>query len=124
MRIRAGDLLFFYMSKDDSYAASQSITTVGIAEQVIDVTTTDDLIRFTAKRSVFTAEDMREMKVSSDSAVKMIDFLLVGHIRPPVRLETLVSTGVFSKRPPQSITQLTDDRYAKLKPWVQLGFDW
>lgn len=50
------------MSKDDSYAASQSITTVGIAEQVIDVTTTDDLIRLTAKRSGFTAEDMREMK--------------------------------------------------------------
>jgi hypothetical protein len=28
-RLRPGDLLFFYMSKDDSYAFSQSITTAG-----------------------------------------------------------------------------------------------
>ena len=51
-RLRPGDLLLFYMSKDVRYAASRSITTVGIVEQVIDVTTVDDLIR-TAKRSVF-----------------------------------------------------------------------
>jgi hypothetical protein len=30
--LRPGDILFFYMSKDESYAASQSITTVGVAE--------------------------------------------------------------------------------------------
>jgi GNAT superfamily N-acetyltransferase len=122
--IRPGDILFFYMSKDDSYAASQSITTVAISEQAIDVTAVDDLIRLTAKRSVFTAEDMREMNASADSPVKMIDFLLVGHIQPPARLKTLVSIGVFSKRPPQSIALLTEERYAKLKPSVQLGFDW
>src|ERR1700730_15408199 len=34
-RIRPGDLLLFYMSKDDRYAASQSITTVGVVEQVM-----------------------------------------------------------------------------------------
>lgn len=122
-RIRPGDVLFFYMSKDDNYAASQSITTVGIAEQVIDVTKADDLIRLTAKRSVFSAEDMRGMDASTDSPVKMIDFLLVGHIQPSVRVDTLVAKGVFSKRPPQSIAQLTEARYADLKPYVQLGFE-
>jgi len=121
--ILPGDVLFFYMSKDGSYAASQSITTVGIAEQVINVTTADDLIRITAKRSVFSAEDMREMKASPISPVKMIDFLLIGHIQSPVRLNTLVTTGVFSNRPPQSIAQLSEEQYAKLKPYVQLGFD-
>jgi hypothetical protein len=122
-RINPGDVLFFYMSKDDGYAASQSITTVGIVEQVIDVTTADDLIRLTAKRSVFSADDMRKMAASSSSPVKMIDFLLLGHIQPPVRLDTLVASGVFSNRPPQSIAQLTEERYAKLKPNVQLGFE-
>lgn len=122
-RIRPGDILFFYMSKDDSYAASQSITTVSIAEQVIDVTTADDLIRLTAKRSVFSAEDMRKMKASPTSPVKMIDFLLVGHMQPSVGLDTLVASGVLLNRPPQSIAQLREERYAKLKPNVQLGFD-
>jgi hypothetical protein len=122
-RIRPGDLLFFYMSKHDSYAASQSITTVGIAEQVIDVTTADDLIRLTAKRSVFSAEDMYEMKASPTSPVKMIDFLLVGHVQSSVQLNALVASGVFCNRPPQSISQLTEERYAKLKRFVQLGFE-
>jgi GNAT superfamily N-acetyltransferase len=122
-RIRPGDLLFFYMSKDDSYAASQSITTVGIAEQIIDVTTADDLIRLTAKRSVFSAEDMSEMNASPTSPVKVIDFLLVGHIQPSVQLDALVANGVFSNRPPQSISQLAEERYARLKAFIQLGFE-
>jgi hypothetical protein len=92
------------MSKDNSYAASQSITTVGIAEQIIDVTTADDLIRLTAKWSVFSAEDMFEMDASPTSPVKMIDFLLIGHIQSPVQLATLVASGVFVNRPPQSIS--------------------
>src|ERR1700730_18835629 len=91
-RIHPGDLVFFYLSKDERYAASQSITTVRIAEQVIDATTTDDLIRLTAKRSVFSAEEIHEMQATAASPVKMIDFLLVGHIHPPVRLDTLVGT--------------------------------
>jgi hypothetical protein len=111
------------MSKDDRYAASQSITTVGLAEQVIDVTSADDLIRLTAKRSVFSAEDMYEMNASPSTAVKMIDFLLVGHVHPSVSVDTLVANGVFSNRPPQSISQLTEERYAKLKRFLELGFE-
>jgi hypothetical protein len=122
-RLRPGDLLFFYMSKDARYAASQSITTVGIVEQVIDVTTEDDLIKHTAKRSVFSAEDLHEMKPSVISPLKVIDFLLVGHIEPSVRLDTLVHMRVFSNRPPQSIASMTERQYAKLKPHIQLGFE-
>jgi hypothetical protein len=111
------------MSKDDHYSASQSITTVGIVEQVIDVTTAEDLVRHTAKRSVFSAGDLNDMKPSAKSPVKIIDFLLVGHVEPPVRLNTLVNMGVFSHRPPQSISELTEGPYAQLKPHIQLGFE-
>lgn len=122
-RLRPGDILLFYMSKDIRYAASQSITTVGIMEQVNNANTTDDLIRLTAKRSVFSADDLRNMRASTDSPMKVVDFLLVGHIKPPVPLNTLLATGVFSNRPPQSITQLGAAKYAKLKPYVCLDFD-
>jgi GNAT superfamily N-acetyltransferase len=122
-RLRPGDILFFYMSKDDRYALSQSITTVGVVEQVVDVTTTDDLIRHTAKRSVFSAEDLDAMRATRNSPVKLIDFLLIGHIQPPMRLNTLVQMEVFSHRPPQSIAQFTEERYTRLKPHVQLAFD-
>jgi hypothetical protein len=118
-----GDILFFYMSKDESLAATQSITTVSIAEQVTSVSNTDDLIRMTAKRSVFSAEEMDAMAATPADPVKVIDFLLVGHIQPLVQLSTLLNSGVFSNRPPQSIAQLSEERYQVLKPIVRLGFN-
>jgi hypothetical protein len=122
-RIKPGDILFFYMSKDESLAATQSITTISIAEQVINVSNTDDLIRLTAKRSVFSADEMGAMGATPAEPVKVIDFLLVGHTQPPIQLSTLVTSGVFSNRPPQSIAQLSEERYQMLKPLVRLGFD-
>ncbi len=97
------------MSKDQAYAASQSITTVGVVEQVANVTAAEELIRQTAKRSVFSAQDLTGMEPSPPSPVKMIDFLLVGHSQPSVPLATLVSTGIFTGRPPQSIAELSED---------------
>lgn len=122
-RLRPGDLVFFYMSKDEAYAASQSITTVGVVEQVSDVTSDDELIRQTAKRSVFSAEDLMGMAPSPQSPVKMIDFLLVGHSQPSVPLTKLVSADIFNGRPPQSIAELSEERYQALKALLQLGFD-
>jgi hypothetical protein len=122
-RLRPGDVLFFYMSKDERYEASQSITTIGIVEQVVDVVSGDDLIRLTAKRSVFSAEELGAMNASESSPVKMIDFLLIGHLRPPVPLDTLVTEHIFSGRPPQSIAELSGERYRKLKPYIRLGFE-
>jgi len=122
-RLRAGDLVFFYMSKDEAYAASQSITTVGVVEQVASVMSAEELIKQTAKRSVFSAEDLSDMAPSPLSPVKMIDFLLVGHSLPSVPLATLVSAGIFNGRPPQSIAELSEERYGSLKVLLQLGFD-
>src|SRR6516162_1811385 len=110
-------MLLFYMSKDESYAASQSITTVGIVEQVANVTAAE------AKRSVFSAEDLIGMQPSALSPVKMVDFLLVGHSQPSVPLDRLTSVGILTNRPPQSIAELCEERYAALKPLLHLGFD-
>jgi GNAT superfamily N-acetyltransferase/rRNA-processing protein FCF1 len=117
-----GALVFFYMSKDPSYAASQTITTVGVVEQVINVENSDDLIRLTAKRSVFSADKLRGMNPSASTPVKMIDFLLIGHLEPPIKLDALVRTGVFVNRPPQSISEIPEERYLRLRPQLHLGF--
>jgi hypothetical protein len=122
-RLRPGDLIFFYMSKDEAYAASQSVTTVGVVEQAADVTSGDELIKQTAKRSVFSGEDLTGMAPSPASPVKVIDFLLVGHSQPSVSLATLLSSGVFNGRPPQSVAELSEERYAALKGFLQLGFE-
>ena len=121
-RLQPGDVLLFYMSKDDVYAASQSITTLGIIEQLTDATTTEELIHLTAKRSVFSAAELEAMSASSSSPVKVIDFILIGHIEPTIPLSTLVRLGVFLRQPPQSIAELASDRYGRLRPYIKLGF--
>jgi len=121
-RLRLGDLLFFYMSKDQNYAASQTITTIGVVESVVEATKTDDLMRLTAKRSVFSGEEIKEMAPTKNSPVKVIDFLLIGHVEPFVNLKTLLEQKVFNQRPPQSISGLTSDTYSALRPHIKLGF--
>jgi hypothetical protein len=53
----------------------------------------------------------------------MIDFLLVGHSQPSIHLPMLVLAGIFNGRPPQSIAELSEERYAALKALLQVGFD-
>ncbi len=122
-KLRRGDLIFFYMSKGEAYSFSQSITTVGIIEQVNYATTTDNLIRLTAKRSVFTERELGGWQASPDRPIMVIDFLLSGHISPPPKLSSLLSSGVFNVKPPQSIAELGTAQYAALRPSIKLGFD-
>lgn len=121
-QIRPGDLLLFYMSKDERYAGSQSITTLGIVEQVVEAQSTDDLVRATAKRSVFSATDLDAMTASADRPVKIIDFLLIAHVDPTINLRTLMISGILSAAP-QSITKITDTGYSSLRSHLKLGFE-
>jgi hypothetical protein len=121
--LRPGDLLFFYLSKDSGLEESQSITTVGVVERMSECYTPEDLIRMTAKRSVFSAGELTDLQTASASPVKVIDFLLVGHSKPAIPPANLVANRVFRGRPPQSIANLGEERYARLKPMLNLGFD-
>jgi ribosomal protein S18 acetylase RimI-like enzyme len=118
-RLRPGDILLFYMSKDPGYANSQSITTIGVVERVLNVTNTDDLVRLTAKRSVFSAAALAAMLASPHAPVKLIDFLLVNHVDPPIGVDQLIKLGAFV-RPPQSIAEWTELQYDSVRPFLQL----
>jgi ribosomal protein S18 acetylase RimI-like enzyme len=113
--LRPGDIILFYQSKDDDFANSQSITTLGVVEEVSEINDLNALSQHVARRSVFSMDDLRAMMEESSRPIKVIDFLLVGHSDPPVGLEQLVSSGVFRSRPPQSITIISDQTYGRLK---------
>lgn len=118
-----GDVLLFYHSKASNLAASQSITSIGVVERVSQTHDLEELIRLTAKRSVFSERDLRGWIDASPSLVKVIDFLLVGHLNPPVPLDTLKAEGVFGTHPPQSITALNASRFAPIRRRLNLGFE-
>lgn len=122
-KMRAGDIALFYMSKNDNYLYSQSITVIGVIDGFKECSTIEELQAATAKRSVYSIEDMKLMMEFDDRPVKVIDFMIAGHVTgfnsPPPDLDDLISNHVL-KGQPQSIMELQEDRYAKLKSMVQV----
>ena len=111
-QLRAGDLVFFYMTKSGS-KFSQTIATLGVVESVQIASNTGDVRRLTAKRSVFLDEELVDW-VESKKSVKVIDFLLISHIDPAIPLKAAIKNGALSSHP-QSIVQLSEKAYDLLK---------
>lgn len=120
-KLKGGDVLFFYQSKDVAAHHSQRLTTVGIVEQVRRARDTRELIRLTAGRSVFSEHDLETLSSRASNGVMVIDFLLVGHLEPPLGLGQLIAEGVLSA-PPQTITQIASIALSALLPSMNFGF--
>jgi hypothetical protein len=120
--LKPGDILFFYQSKTEHFTASQTVTSVGIVEAVHSTREIDELIGLTAKRSVYSEEELKGIVAQSATPVKVIDFLLAGHFEPPIPLSQLCELGIFKSHPPQSICRLPYDRAAILLSRLSLGF--
>lgn len=120
--IGPGDLLLFYHSKTAGLIASQSVTSVGVIENVACTRDLDELVRLTAKRSVFTESELKALVDKNEAPIKVIDFLLAGHLEPQIELAELVRTGVFLRRPPQSICLLERGRFEPIRRRMNFGF--
>jgi ribosomal protein S18 acetylase RimI-like enzyme len=118
-----GAVLLFYMSKSPDYRRSQSITSVGVVERVEFASAVDQLMRLVGRRSVYSEEDLKAMAPSDASSVLVVEFLLHGHFDPELRLDTLLSSGAFSGRPPQSIKRLDESAYRNLRSATKMSFE-
>lgn len=101
-----GSLLFFYKGLAN-LNPSQAITTIGVFEDMRSAASTTELMRLAGGRSVYSEEQLRAWCATPHNPVKVINFLLVGYVTPPVTLNMLVEESIFCRRPPQSIAQLT-----------------
>lgn len=120
-QLRPGDILIFYRSNGPGLNA-QSLTSIGIIENVRQSKKVVEVTKWTAKRSVFSAGELASLVQARPSALKVIDFLLVGHVTPAVTLAQLLSKRIVSSWP-QSITGVDEAKYLKLKPLLRLNFD-
>jgi hypothetical protein len=82
----------------------------------------EELVRLTAKRSVFSEDELRAMTEEDMRPIKVIDFLLAGHINPPIAIADLLQLGVL-KAGPQSIMRVPADRFSRLRDRIKLGFE-
>ena len=109
-QLMPGSVLVFYRSLSPGYPTSQSLTSVGVVEDVAYARSLKDLVRLTAKRSVYSEAQLDEFEATKDRPVKVIDFLLIGHLDPVMKLDELQHKNVFAGHPPQSICRLSPER--------------
>ena len=117
---KAGALLFFYKGKSKN-PPSQAITAVGVFEDMKLAGSTDELRKLAGKRSVYNDVQLGEWD-ADNRLVKVINYLLVGYIKPPVSLDKLKGDGILES-PPRSITGLDEKEKKKMLEYVELGFD-
>ena len=119
--MKAGDVIFFYQSRDDAALNSQSVTTVGVVEQVRRAHAYRELSRLIAGRSVYSEDDLKMNAADAVQGVTVIDFLLIGHLDPVLKIDKLLEGGVL-KGPPQSITSIPRSSLGTLLPSMNFGF--
>lgn len=117
----AGSVLFFYKGKSNE-EPSQSLTAVGILEDVARAKSTKELMLLTGGRSVYSEKELEEYEATEDSPVKVINYLLVDYIDPPISLNELHITGIFAGHPPQSIIELKGKKLREALDRCNFGF--
>jgi hypothetical protein len=75
-----------------------------------------------AKRSVYSEAKLAGFEATARRPVKVIDFLLVGHLDPAINLNELLKMRVFNGGPPQSISQLPPARFEPVRNRMAFGF--
>ncbi|MGN6207958.1 hypothetical protein [Asticcacaulis sp.] len=116
-----GTVLIFYKGSSH-YSPSQALTTVGIFEDITLATSTAELMRMTGGRSVYSERDLTAWNATQSSPVKVINFLLAGHIVPPFPLQEFVNAGIFSSHP-QSITTLPQEHLSTILERLSLTLE-
>jgi ribosomal protein S18 acetylase RimI-like enzyme len=121
-QLSAGDILLFYLSKSMDLVRSQSITSVGIVERTQLANSAPKLLRAVGRRSVYSQIDLVAMNPRSASPVLVIDFILIGHLHPPISVPKLCEVGVFAGRPPQSIARIGESAFQRLRDLLRVEY--
>ena len=98
------------------------MTAVGVLESVESAKSTRDLMQLTGGRSVYSEQELAAWEATPEDPVKVINYLLVAYIDPPIDIRELRSIGVIKRNPQQSIYSLTSDLLQRLLNRANLGF--
>lgn len=117
-----GAILLFYKGKS-TCGPSQALTTVGIFEDMAFAHSVEELRRLAGGRSVYSERQLITWAASAQRPVKVINFLLAGHINPPISLSEMRSDGLVPGHPPQAIFRVSRDHLTAIFRRIQFGFE-
>lgn len=103
--IQPGDLIFFYRTSD-----LKAITSYGVVERVEVSNDIDEILKWVAKRTVYTTGEISEM---TKKDVLIVLFRIVRHLDENLSYEKLLHSKIISG-PIQSITNLNSEKAVKL----------
>ncbi len=115
-----GALLFFYKGVSENLP-SQSMTAVGIFEDMALAHSAQALRVLAGGRSVYSDADIVGWNASEARPVKVINFLLATYIVPAIGLRQLQTDGIFRGQPPQSIFSLDAAKAKTILKHAKLG---
>ena len=98
------------------------MTALGILESVGLATSAKELMQMAGGRSVYSEEELVEWGATADRPVKVINYLLVWYIEPPIPLDELREIGVVKRNPQQSIYEIDRDHARCLLQRANLEF--
>jgi hypothetical protein len=116
-----GSILLFYEGKSIA-GPSQSLTAIGILEDTSLARSTKELAHLAAGRSVYSEAELTRLDASIERPVKVINYLLVSYIDPPIDFNELQNIGVFGDHPPQSIFEIERVRLKRILDRLKLRF--
>jgi hypothetical protein len=118
----AGSVLFFYKGASKE-PPTQAVTAIGLLEEVTLATSTRELMIKAGGRSVYSETELAQWGATPDRPVKVINYLLVAYIDPPINLDELRALGVVrGKQPPQSIYEVDNEKLVALLGRANLAF--
>lgn len=118
-----GSILFFYKSSSRE-EPSQAVTAIGILEEVTRACSTKELMVKTGGRSVYSEKELADRNATPDRPVKVINYLLVSYIDPPIGLIELKQIGVVrGSTPPQSIYEIKQGTLEEMLKRANLSFE-
>jgi predicted nucleic acid-binding protein len=106
--MKAGDLLFFYGSKN-----IKSIEPVGVLDEVVYTKDIDEIKKLVRRKTVYSDTDLEQM-ARGKQAVTVLIFRLLYYLESPVKFQSIKTLESYTNNF-QTITTLTETDYNHLK---------
>lgn len=110
-KLKKGDIIFFYISKESKHISLSGLATIGIVNYSF---TSKDYLEIASKVSKITVYPIEKLKEKAKKKTQVIIFDYIGYFIKNLSYRILKYNNILND-PPQWMTKLNEEQYQKLK---------